>query len=171
MTVCVRAADCKLAIPEIGKNPRAQQVVAEVPEGAVLDGCVNACIRTGTVVVASVDCVAVRGHPPVLPDVRRGYADDREAVRGKNCGISHAAAGCGSQGAIRQPLLVGGIGLKIGDDVHRLEAAHVGGTREEGLVAHKRHNGEKLRRRAIIVLVGPGRGQDAEVSAGGVSEL
>src|SRR3989441_12541586 len=89
----VGTAHSKMRVPEVRNDPCAQQVVAEVTKRAVVDcrgagGVVaNGQTRTGvflgidTVVVASVDGVAIVGHSPVLSDVRRGRTGHREAVR------------------------------------------------------------------------------------------
>src|SRR5713101_6013123 len=84
--------------PEVGDDPHAQQVVAEVAEGAAG--------TTG----AGVYGVAIARKPPILPEVRGGHGRsdvtagiDRVAhIKAGRGASAHAAAGSGSESAVRQ---------------------------------------------------------------------
>src|SRR5207247_5899586 len=99
-----------LGPPEVGDNPRAQQVVAEITE------------RAGRAVGAAINSIAIARNPPVMPEVRgfhgkepvTGILAQRKTVPGSNCGIVQATAGCGSEGAVRDTLRWGAASLNDG---------------------------------------------------------
>src|SRR3989442_106581 len=97
MTVDVGTTNRILGPPEVGDNPCAQQVVAEITE------------RAGRAVRAAINSIAIARNPPVMPEVRSfhgkepvaGILAQRKAVPGSNRGdagdgIEQAAAGRGS---------------------------------------------------------------------------
>src|SRR5262249_21270107 len=61
--------------PEIGDDPGAQQIVAEVAEGAVVSGSAFAILVFGVdaVTVAAIHGVAVGGESPVHGEIWRGH--------------------------------------------------------------------------------------------------
>src|SRR5713101_6751994 len=165
--------------PEVGDDPHAQQVVAEVAEGAAG--------TTG----AGVYGVAIARKPPILPEVRGGHGRsdvtagiDRVAhIKAGRGASAHAAAGSGSESAVRQKLLGPGVGLEAPDEGLRGEAAGIQAVSdrdfvvafeerevprvEERLGMREGDDGDEVRRRlAAIIYVPCCGGQDADI--GGV---
>src|SRR5262249_39308510 len=105
------SADGKLGVPEVRDDPHPQQVVAEVPERAVVGRAGDFPERI--VVVAAVDRVAVARNPPVLSERGRGDAGHREAWR---LSIAHGAARLRCEGSVHE-LRRADVGLEVADDV------------------------------------------------------
>src|SRR5712692_963107 len=162
-------------VPEVGDDPHAQQVVAEIAEWAAW--------ATGT----AVNGVAIARKPPILPQVRGG--DVRNDVTARIGGIAHVKAGRGasahfaarggSESAVRQNLLDPGVSLEAADEGFRGEAAGIQAVSDrDGVVAFLKRevprveetlgmregdDGDKVRRRlAAIIYVTCCGGQDAD---------
>src|SRR5258708_9539190 len=143
--------------PEVGDDPCAQDVIAEVPKRAV-------CGRSakGIIAVAAVNGVAIGGEPPILPEVGRRDAGHRKTRR---FACTHGSARSKrKRPAVGHPLPERAVGLEVADDVHHLDVAFVGDAGEEVLVRQEGNDGDEVCRRSrAIIDVAAGGGQDAYV--------
>src|SRR5712691_10982441 len=147
--------------PEVGHDPTAGQVVAEVAEPR-RGGCGRAGIAR-----ASVNGVAIAADSPIVPEIRGGDAGHGKA----GCEtIAHGAARRWSQNAVH-PLRRCDVSLEDTEYVLQGKTTGVdaaGAGEEEVLVQHEGDDGKELRRTTDIVLVGWRGRQDAEVPAVGI---
>src|SRR5215470_5605480 len=123
--------------PEIGNDPHAQQIVAEISKGAVAKSVLTIIvISVNAVGVAAVHGVAVGSEPPILPQLRSGNIGNGVAIR--VLGIGHRKArrgrrqqalhaGCtriAGKYAIRE-LVERCISFKVGDDFLLADSAGI----------------------------------------------
>src|SRR5215470_12979403 len=150
-------------VPEVGDDPHAQEVVAEISERAVAGLMI---LAKGIIVVAAVDSVAIGGKSPILPELGCSDAGHRKTRRFAG---THGPARREREGPVGQPLFRRGVGLEVAHDVYHLDVAFVGDAGEEILVRQEGNDGDELIRRArAIIDIAAGGGQDADVLAGGI---
>src|SRR5262249_55620090 len=72
----------RLCEPEIRDDPHAQQIVAEIAEGRVIEGRLLAILvfRVDAVAVAAIHRVAIGGEPPVLPEIGGEHSVDAAEI-------------------------------------------------------------------------------------------
>src|SRR5713226_6934738 len=146
--------------PEVGHDPTAGQVVAEVAESG------RGGRRFAGIARASVNGVAIAADPPIVPESRGGHAGHRKAGRET---VAHGAAWRGSQNAV-YALRWGDVSLQDTEDVLQGKTTGVEGVgpgEEEVLVQHEGDDRKELRGSAVVVLVGSCGRQDAHVPAVG----
>src|SRR5262249_16104086 len=140
-----------VGVPEIGYDPHAQNVVAEIAERR-----------------ASVNGAPVGGKSPILsePGSRDTCYVKTVILQGR---VAHAPAGRGLEGAIRQNLFERGVSLKVAHYIFHLDTA---GVRHVGEVVNARHESDDTdelgRGTRPIVYVAAGGRQDADVCAVGI---
>src|SRR5215471_4417023 len=150
-------------VPEVGDDPHAQEVVAEIPERAVAGLMI---LGKGIIVIAAVNGVAIGGKSPILPELGCSDAGHRKTRRFAG---THGPTRGESEGPVGQPLFRRGVGLEVAHDVYHLDVAFVGDAGEEILVRQEGNDGDELCRRArAIIDIAAGGGQDADVLAGGI---
>ena len=128
----------RLQEPEIGEDPHAQQIVAEIAERAIVDAAAHGRIGADAVAIAAIHGIAIGGEPPILPEIRSGNIGDRVAVDEgivhrkawiRNwmslVGIHTDRAGASGELTIRQKLVLRGVSLEIAYEVLRADPAGV----------------------------------------------
>src|SRR5262249_52554786 len=108
-------------VVKIGDDPDAQQVITEITEWAVADCAGNVPQRV--VVVAAVNCVAIRGEAPILPESRSCNAVHRKTIGRLS---NRSQAGLRTENVIRTDLLERRISFKVADYILHLNSSGVG---------------------------------------------